>query len=178
MIATNIKFYCKNNACTCCGEIILYLFVSGTSGGNGHSWWLVKYYLLTDTDVGIPSSSTDIHPTASVGERRYKARLDSVGQAIRDSYIARKGKTRFEREVLGGLAHEQLGGRWLWSQLQILAEEAQQQEPQFSFDQQDAWKALGADANIHELLYLLRLLWTSQTYIYDFIPIFNDRFKV
>ncbi len=71
---------------------------------------------------------------------------------------------RFEREVLGGLAHSQLGERWLWSQLQILAEEAQQQEPQTSFDPQATWRALAAGDNIHELLYLLRLLWTSQTF--------------
>ena len=137
------------------------LFISGTRGGNGHPWRLVKYYLHADTDVGIPSGSTDTTPTASVGERRYKERLGSIGKAIRDSYIARKGKTRFEREVLGGLAHGHLDWRWLWSQLQILKGEAQQQEPQVSFDPQDAWKALGADTNMHELLYLLRLLWTG-----------------
>ena len=62
-----------------------------------------------------------------------------------------------------GLARGQLGERWLWSQLQILAEEAQQQEPQSSFDPQATWRALAAEDNIHELLYLLRVFWTSQT---------------
>jgi hypothetical protein len=141
------------------------LFVVGTGSGNGHPWRLVKYYLLTDTDVNLPFSSTEIHTTASNGESRYKARLYSVGKAIRDSYITRKGTARFEREVLGGLAHGQLGERWLWSQLQILSEEAQQQDPQGSFDPQATWRALAAEDNIHELLYLLRLLWTSHSFI-------------
>jgi hypothetical protein len=139
------------------------LFVVGTGSGNSHPWRLVKYYLLTDTDVDFHFNSTEIYPTASDGESRYKARLNSVGKAIRDSYIAKKGEDRFDREVLGGLARGQLGERWLWSQLQILAEEAQRQEPQGSFDPQSAWRALAIEDNIHELLFLLRLLWTSQT---------------
>jgi len=139
------------------------LFVVSTESGNGHPWRLVKYYLLTNADVGFPISSTEIHPTASDGESRYRARLNSVGKAIRDSYVARKDMARFEREVLGGLAHGQLDERWLWTQLQILAEEAQQQELQGSFDPQATWRALAAEDNIYELLYLLRLLWTSQT---------------
>ena len=141
------------------------LFVVGRGSGNGHPWRLVKYYLLTDSDVDFPVSSTEIHhPTTSYGESRYRARFDSIGKAIRDSYIARKGVAKFEREVLGGLAHSQLGERWLWSQLQILAEEAQQQEPQTSFDPQATWRELVDGNDIHELLYLLRLLWTSQTF--------------
>jgi hypothetical protein len=140
------------------------LFVVGRGSGNGHPWRLIKYYLLTDSDVNFPVSPTEIHPTTSDGESRYRARFESVGKAIRDSYIARKGVARFEREVLGGLAHSQLGERWLWNQLKILAEEAQQQEPQTSFDPQATWSALAAGDNIHELLYLLRLLWTSQTF--------------
>jgi hypothetical protein len=139
------------------------LFVVGTGSGNGHPWRLVKYYLLTDADVDFHFKASEIHSTGIGGENRYKFRLQSVGKAIRDSYIARKGKARFEREVLGGLSRGQLGERWLWSQLQILAEEAQQQEPQGSFDPQSTWRALAAEDNIHELLYLLRVLWTSQT---------------
>ena len=101
------------------------LFVVGTGSGNGHPWRLVKYYLLTDADVDFRFNSSEIHPTASNSENRYKFRLQSVAKAIRDSYIARTSVARFEREVLDGLARGQLGERWLWSQLQKLAEEAQ-----------------------------------------------------
>ena len=72
--------------------------------------------------------------------------------------------TRFEREVLGDLARGNLGERWLWNQLQILEEEAKQQEPQAGFDPQATWRALASEDNIYELLYLLRLLWTIQTF--------------
>lgn len=140
------------------------LFVVGTGNGNGHPWRLVKYYLLTDADVDFHFKSTEIYPTAIDGENRYKFRFQSVAKAIRDSYIARKGEARFEREVVGGLARGQIGERWLWSQFQILEEEAEQQEPQGSFDPQATWRALGAEDNIRELLYLLRLLWNSQTF--------------
>jgi hypothetical protein len=58
----------------------------------------------------------------------------------------------------------QLGERWLWNQLEILAEEAQQLEPRGSLDPQATWRALAPADNIRELLYLFRLLWTSQTF--------------
>jgi len=89
------------------------LFVVGTGSGNGHPWRLVNYYLFTDADVDFHFNSSEIHPITSDGENRYKFRLQSVGKAIRDSYIARKGEARFEREVLSGLARGQLGERWL-----------------------------------------------------------------
>lgn len=142
------------------------LFVIGSRGDNGHPWRMVKYYLLTDTDTDVefPTNSSEVSPIANNGHHKYIALLRSVGKAIRDSYIARKGVARFEREVLGGLARGQLGERWLWNQLQILEEEAQQQEPQGSFDPLATWRALAAEDNIRELLYLLRVLWTSQTF--------------
>ena len=90
-------------------------------------------------------------------ESKYKARLVSLGKAIHDSYIARMGKAKVSREVLGGLAHYELGERWLWGQLQILAEEDESK----GFDAQATWRALAADDNLSELLYMLRLLWTA-----------------
>ena len=73
-------------------------------------------------------------------ESKYKARLVSLGKAIHDSYIARMGKAKVSREVLGGLAHYELGERWLWGQLQILAEEDESK----GFDAQATWRALAA----------------------------------
>lgn len=59
--------------------------------------------------------------------------------------------------MLGGLAHYELGERWLWGQLQILAEEDESK----GFDAQATWRTLAADDNLSELLYMLRLLWTA-----------------
>jgi hypothetical protein len=85
--------------------------------------------------------------------------LIEVGKAIRNSYIARKSVARFEREVLQGLGRGQLGKRWLWDQLRILEEESANDDS--SFDAQQTWREFAADDNLHELLFLLRLLWTG-----------------
>ena len=94
-----------------------------------------QVYLLAEVDE---SSFVFETQTKTSMESKYKARLVSVGKAIRDSYIARMGKARFSREVLGGLAHYELGERWLWGQLQILAEEDESE----GFDAQATWRAL------------------------------------
>lgn len=104
--------------------------------------------------VAIPLRETD----RKIRQQAYKARLVLVGKAIRDSYFARRSEARFSKEVLGGLARNQLDELWFWTQLQQLAEEA---EPEGRFDAQQNWRALGADDNLEELLYLLRLLWTA-----------------
>lgn len=131
------------------------LFV--VDSGNGHPWRLVKYYLLSE----IPSVDFAISSDTGGGDQQqpYKARLIEVGKAIRDSYITRKSVARFEREVLQGLGRGQLGKRWLWDQLQILEEESANDDS--SFDAQQTWRAFAPDDNLHELLFLLRLLWTG-----------------
>jgi hypothetical protein len=58
------------------------------SDWNGPPWRLIKYYLLAEVDESsflVPNIETK----ASI-DQPYKARLVSVGKAIRDSYIARK----------------------------------------------------------------------------------------
>ncbi|HEY7572956.1 MAG TPA: hypothetical protein VH796_16475 [Nitrososphaeraceae archaeon] len=140
------------------------LFIIGAD--NGHPWRLVKYYLLTDdADISYIANSKlssrngaaalDVNQSQGQG---YKTRIVMIGNAIRDSYIARTSSKRFGRDVLDGLAREQINERWLWNQFQILAEEA---EPYGSFDPQSTWRALAAGDNIHELLYLLQIFWTT-----------------
>ncbi len=97
-------------------------------------------------------------------EDKYKVRLIEVGKAIRDSYIARKSRARFQREVLQ--ARDQHRERWLWDQLKLL-----QEESEGSFDAQQIWSTLvpTEESDVHELLYLLRLLWTAALWLSEHI---------
>jgi hypothetical protein len=149
------------------------LLISGTASGISHQWQLIKYYLLSELpalDLTVEDQKQEDWPTRPASsaaeaatENRYKVRLIAVGKAIHASYVRRKGSSRFQREVLYGWAHNQLDGRWLWNQFKILTLEAK--EDGSIFDAQRTWKALGADDNLYELLYLLRLLWNSSIFI-------------
>ena len=78
---------------------------------------------------------------------------------IFNSYIERRGKERFIRDVLGGLKHNRIHASWLRIQFQRLAEENE------GFDLDANWQALcineEGEESVYDLLYLLRLLFTT-----------------
>jgi hypothetical protein len=96
--------------------------------------------------------------------QEYKTRVISLAKAIYESYVRRRGIDNFERNVLGGLAHNQLHRRWLRAQFERLADEAEENGERF--DLEANWKVLcgnkrGEEKGVYELLYLCRLLWTA-----------------
>ena len=77
------------------------LFIADRSG---NPWSLIKYYLLSDiNEFGFDAAVAATGSEARSQKRQdYKTRVIEVGNAIRDSYIARRNVDRFTKEVLGG----------------------------------------------------------------------------
>ena len=125
----------------------------------GNPWYIVKYYMLSDTaDLKAINEEDNNHSSKLNDDLGYK-KVVSVGIAIFKSHIERRGRERFIKDVLGGLAHRRIHTNWLRTQFQRLAEENEE------FDYNANWKALCINKqgkeSIYELLYLLRLLFTT-----------------
>ncbi len=134
------------------------LFVSSPHLGN--PWKLVKYYMLSDVKQFKAIEKED--NKLNDNNQEYKNKAVSVGTAIYNSYIERRGKDRFEKDVLGGLAHNHLHATWLRTQFQRLAEENEDS------DLEANWKPLcinkQGEESVYELLDLFRLLFTCLHY--------------
>ena len=114
-------------------------------------WPLLKYYLLTpDKEFKLLRGMNE---EEIIEEDEYKNKIIEIGTAIYKSYIKRRTRERFEREVLGGFARNQIHERWLRVQLERLREEG----VEFSFDTDELeWDAM-----------LFRLLLTNLNMNHD-----------
>jgi hypothetical protein len=139
------------------------LFVDRDNIGS-NPWLLVKYYLLAEVEPSRFISMVEEIENGIIQKQQYqdyKSRVISVGKAIYETNVRRRGITNFVRKVLGGLAHNQLHRKWLRDQFEALAEDNKE-----DFDLEANWKALcmkgqGEERGIYGLLYLWRLLWTE-----------------
>ena len=120
------------------------LFVSG----SGNPWTLLRYYLQVDVSefkaVGEMQHSEVVDP--------YKASVIRVGTMIYDRYVSERGTVRLGK-LLTKFASGGIHRPWLVNQLERLADD------NAGFDYSENWKALNAEEDLYNLLYLLRLLF-------------------
>ncbi len=123
----------------------------------GNPWQLIRYYMLSDI-AGFKTIEEADNDKLN-NNQEFKNRVITIGTAIFNSYIERRGRERLIRGVLGGLAHGRIHANWLRNQFKRLAEENE------DFDYNASWKALcinkQGEESVYEVLYLFRLLFTT-----------------
>jgi hypothetical protein len=124
----------------------------------GNPWQLIRYYMLSDI-ADFKTIEEEADNDKLNNNQEYKNRVITIGTAIFNSYIERRGRERLIRDVLGGLAHGRIHANWLRNQFKRLAEENE------DFDYDANWKALcinkQGEESVYEVLYLFRLLFTT-----------------
>lgn len=128
-----------------------------SSTDRRNRWWLIKYYLLSQSDM---SEFKEVEHS-DIYNPEYKSRVVKVGNMILDRILEEKGEERFKK-LLSNFAKRTVGRNWLITQFEKLADDNK------DFDYSDNWRMLCIDEygrdDIYQLLYLLRLLFTIRIY--------------
>jgi CRISPR-associated protein Cst1 len=128
-----------------------------SSTDRRNRWWLIKYYLLSQSDMSEFKKVGD----SDIYNPEYKSRVVKVGNMILDRILEEKGEERFKK-LLSKFAKGTVGRNWLITQFEKLADDNK------DFDYSDNWRMLCIDEygreDIYQFLYLLRLLFTIRIY--------------
>jgi len=128
-----------------------------SSTDRRNRWWLIKYYLLSQSDVAFKNKIED----GNIYNPEYRDRIIRVGIIIFDRILEEKGPDRFKK-LLSKFAKGAIGRNWLITQFEKLADDNE------DFDYSDNWRMLCMDEyggeDIYRFLYLLRLLFTICIY--------------
>jgi hypothetical protein len=133
------------------------LFIHSSSDRRNR-WWLIKYYLSSQSDVEFKNKIEDV----DIYNIEYRDRIVKVGNMIFERISEEKGPDYIKRKLLPKFAKGTIGRNWLITQFEKLADDNK------DFDYSDNWRMLCIDEygreDIYQFLYLLRLLFTIRIY--------------
>jgi hypothetical protein len=132
---------------------------------RGNPWQLVRYYMLSNNMLSNIANFNTIEEVVNDklnNNQEYKNRVITIGTAIFNSYIKRRGRERLIRDVLGEMSHGRIHANWLRNQFKRLSEENE------DFDYNTNWNALCINKQggeyVYDVLYLFRFLFTTLLY--------------